>query len=114
MKSELALGCTRRSLMPLPDAAGLRPHHGLSCFAREGLGEFRHVPDHAVDAILFRGMRVGDGVGALAFGALVAASPLGEADEETLVRSEAADRFQLPGRGGVLPGVVRQNQPAPK
>src|ERR1035441_4744596 len=27
----------------LPDTAGLRPHHGLSSFARKGLGEFRHV-----------------------------------------------------------------------
>src|ERR1039458_1844542 len=94
----------------LPDPAGLGPDHRLSCLAREGFGEFRHVTHYAVNAILFRGMRVGDGVGALAFGALVAAIPLREADEKTLLRGEAADGFQLLCRGGALPCAVGQNQ----
>ena len=44
----------------LPDAAdffcGL--DHGLAGFAREGLGEFGHVHDYAVDAVLGRGVRI--------------------------------------------------------
>src|ERR1017187_1934901 len=96
----------------LPYAAGLGPDHRLSCLAREGLGEFRHVTHYTVNAILFRGMGVGDGAGALAFGALVAAIPLREADKEALVRSEAADGLQPLWRGGALPCVVGQNQAA--
>src|ERR1035441_1228223 len=49
----------------LPYAAGLGPDHRLSCLAREGLGEFRHVTHYTVNAILFRGMGVGDGAGAI-------------------------------------------------
>src|ERR1035441_9230830 len=90
----------------LPDATGLGPDHRLSCLAREGFGEFRHVTHNAVNPILFGGMRIGDGAGALAFGALVAAIPLREADEETLLRGEAAYRFQLLCRSSALPRVV--------
>src|SRR5262245_45228159 len=75
----------------LPDTAGLGAHHGLARFAREGFGEFLHVPDYAVDPVLFRRVRVGDGAGALALGAFFAAVPLGKADKETLLRGKASD-----------------------
>src|SRR2546422_6825488 len=89
----------------LPDSASLGAHHGLAGFAREGFGEFRHVSDYAVDAVLFRRVGVGDGAGTLAFGAFFAAVPLGKADEETLLGGEASDGLQSLAGGGGLPGV---------
>jgi len=44
----------------LPDAADFFCwfHHGLAGFAGEGFGEFGHVHDNAVDAVLGRGVRI--------------------------------------------------------
>ena len=96
----------------LPDTAGLGAHHGLAGFAREGFGEFRHVSDYSVNAVLFRRVGVGDGAGTLAFGAFFAAVPLGKADEETLLGGEASDGLELFSGGGGFPGVVGEGQAA--
>ena len=44
---------------PLPDPAGVLPHHRLARLAAARLLELRHVLHHAVDAVLARRVRVG-------------------------------------------------------
>ena len=86
--------------------------HGLSGAAGEGFAELGHVGDYAIDAVFLGRMRIGDGVGALAFGAFVAAGPLRHADEEALIGRQAVDGLQRLILGGFLPGDVSEERSA--
>ena len=82
--------------------------HGLSGAAGEGFGELGHVGDYAVDAVFLGRVWIGDGVGALAFGAFVAAGPLRHAYEEALIWSEAIDGLERLVFRGFFPGYVSE------
>src|ERR1700754_2775934 len=87
----------------LPDLADLCLHHRLPCLAAEGRGEFGQVGDDAVDAREAGRVRVGGGLQATVCFTGVFACPLGEADEEALVRGEAFDGLQVRAGRGLLP-----------
>src|SRR5690242_8577721 len=89
----------------LPDLANFirRLAHCLSRFARKSLRKFWHVDHDSVDAIDRRGMRIGLGAETQIFRTLVSAIPLGEADEEALLGSEAIYRLQVLVLGRIFP-----------
>src|SRR5579872_6305020 len=96
----------------LPDLTLLRANHRLPNAAGESFAEFGHVGDNTVDAVFLRRMRIGDSVGAFAFGALVATGPLRHADEEALIWSQPVDGPQSLALGSFLPSEVGQERAA--
>ncbi len=70
----------------LPDFAGLFADHGVAFFAAEGGGEGGRVGERAVGAEARERMRIGVGLQARGFGALIGAPDLRPAEEEALLR----------------------------
>src|SRR5271166_1366309 len=89
-----------------------RFHHGLAGLAGERRAELRHIHHHAIDAVLRRRVRIGDGAGAQVLRTIVLAGPLGEADEEALVRSQTVAVGELLVLVGFFPRNVGQNRAA--
>src|SRR5882724_390783 len=115
-------------IFPLPDPAGVLPHHGLACLAAESLLELRHVLHHAGHTIFSRRMRIYTDQHARELGTALFAPGATEAEEEALLRGVAADglrrwasvavghhllqRHQGDPRPAVVGGVLAQGEAA--
>src|SRR5258707_12084435 len=93
----------------LPDPADLLRLlvQRLAGLAGEGLIELWHVHDDAVDAGFVRRVGIDAGAQAQGLGAVAAAIPLGEADEEALLGRETIHRLKLLALRLLLPGEIR-------
>ena len=95
-----------RKPVELPDFAGLFANHGVAFFAAEGFGERVHVGERSISAEARERMRIGVGLQARSFGALIRSPDLRPAEEETLLRGEAVDFFaRLPFQRFFVGGV---------
>src|SRR6266852_5335118 len=83
-------------IFPLPDPAGVLPHHGLACLAAESLLELGHVLHYAGHTVFSRRVRIDADQHARKLGAALFAPGAAESEEEALLRRVSVDGL---GRG---------------
>ena len=86
---------------------------GASALHENACLEFRHVRDHAVDAVLIRGVRIGRRLQPFGFGPAALAPLLPPPEEQALFGGESVHRRRR-GSGRAGPGQVgHQREPQP-